>query len=100
MKRKKTVGEKLFGDLKKSHQKKLSFKARMMKCCSCLWVSKSKRKAEQSKDLLDALKEMTMKYRKKQERTEQLWRKVRALVRTGIFIKAVKASTNQRLRKS
>lgn len=65
MKRKETVGEKLFGDLKKNHQKKQGFKVKIAKCIKCFWICKSKKKVEQSKDLLDALKEMTMKYRKK-----------------------------------
>ncbi|CDW83278.1 voltagegated ion channel superfamily [Stylonychia lemnae] len=92
------ITEKLFG--LRNHKKHLSF---WMKCQSNIFgvcMKKHKKQRENQKILLDALRKMNDNYKKKQQRTEQLWRKVRALVNSGMFIAKIKHSSNSRLKKS
>eukprot|EP00347_Sterkiella_histriomuscorum_P012208 403369479 len=96
-----SVAEKLFSNLSKSHIEKLSFiqKIKRKINCSCACLHKKQKVKQHQQDLLSALRSMTMKYQKKQQRTDQLWRKVRALVHSGMFIQKIKSSTNQRLKR-
>ncbi len=54
---------------------------------------------EQQAALLLEMKKATLEDLKKRERIQYLWRRVRMLVRTGMFIKGMKDASNEALAK-